>query len=115
MKTLFHFACLTLVVLFLGCGPGVDSSAPVEVSPAETIQENLQVVVDGGSLGSAEETVRSNIEKLKATDAAKGEELMKDLDELTGLTGDGAKKKAEEMISKLGGAPASGESPARTE
>ncbi len=101
MKSLIQLVCLTLVTLFLGCGPGVDTSAPVEVSPAETIQQSLLAVVDGQDLGSAEESVRVAIDELKATDAAKGDELAADLDELIGLSGDAAATKAQEMIDKL--------------
>ena len=101
MKTLIQLAGLTLVALFLGCEPAADTSAPVEVSPAETIQQSLQSVADGEELGSAEESVRVAIDELKATDAAKGEELAADLEELIGLSGDAAAKKAQAMIDKL--------------
>lgn len=101
MKNVILFACLALFVLLLGCGPGSDTSAPVETSPADMVKQSLQSVVEGGDLGSGEETVRSSIEKLKATDAAKADELSADLDELVTLQGDAAKKKAQEMIDKL--------------
>lgn len=101
MKFWFQAVCLPVVLFAIGCGP---ASKPVDVqtvSPADQAKQYLQSVVDGAELGSAEESLQSSLEALKAADAAKGEELLKDFEALKGLSGEAAKAKAKEMIGKL--------------
>lgn len=101
MKSWIQLLWLPVFLLAFGCGPG---STPVKVQtvpPADQVKQYLQVVVDGSDLGSAEESLATALEELKAADAAKGDELLKDFEELKGLSGEKAKAKAEEMIGKL--------------
>jgi outer membrane PBP1 activator LpoA protein len=100
----FWIPVLLLVGFVLAVGCGGPGSTPVQVqtvSPADQAKQYLQTVADGSDLGSAEESLASALEALKASDAAKGDELLKDFEELKGLSGDKAKAKAEEMIAKL--------------
>lgn len=88
------------VVAILGCGGG--SSIPVDDQEApDQVKQALQTVVDTGEIDSGLVVVQEQLEVMKATDAAKAEELLKDLEELMGLSGDAAKTKAGEMLGKL--------------
>jgi hypothetical protein len=94
-----------LLVVFLGCDGSQDVkvNAPV-VSPADAAKLALKDVANSGQMGSGMYTVRQNLEKLKSTDPAKAEGLLKDLDQLMALPpGDSAaiKAKAQEMAGKL--------------
>lgn len=100
------YVCLLACAVVLGfAGCGGPSSEPVEVdqgmSVEELIKQDLQMTVDNGQLGSEMMSIQNNLEKLKATDPAKAEELMKDLEELQGAQGASAKSKAQAMIQKL--------------
>lgn len=88
------------VVAIVGCGgtssiPVKDQAAPDQVKMA------LQTVADTGEIDSGIMVVQEQLEVMKATDAAKADELLKDLEELQKLSGDAAKTKATEMIGKL--------------
>lgn len=92
---------LLFVVCLVGCGPS-ETTTRVEETPAQDqIEMGLKAVADTGMIDSGVELVREKLEEMKQTDAAKAEELLKDLDELQKLSGDAAKKKATEMIGKL--------------
>ncbi len=96
-RILFALVFVTLI----GCN-SADTSTPVQQSaPTDQVKSALQNVADTGVIDSGIVTVREQLDTLKATDAAKAETLLKDLDELEKLSGDAAKKKAEEMIGKL--------------
>lgn len=58
-------------------------------------------VANSGQIDSGIIAARNALEKWRTTDAAKAEELLKDLDALERLTGQAAKKKALEMIGNL--------------
>lgn len=93
-----------LVALSLaGCGDAGD--APVNVTPptsTEQLKAALNDVVQSGQLGSGGMTIEQEIEKIRATDAAKADTLKKGYDELKAATSpEAAKAKAQEMISKL--------------
>lgn len=95
---------LSLVVLLLaGCGgPKSVKVTPVTVSAADAVKGALNDIVQSGELGSGSMALQENIEKLKATDAAKGEALLKDYEALAKLKDPAAlKAKAKEMLGKL--------------
>jgi hypothetical protein len=84
-----------LLVLGLVSAYGCGSSAPsTDVTPPG--QEQIKPTLDSGLM-----VVREELEKMQATDSAKADELLKDLDELETLSGDAAKTKATEMLGKL--------------
>lgn len=88
------------VVAIFGCDSG--STLPVNDQEApDQVKQALQSVADTGEIDSGLMVVQEQLEEMKATDAAKAEELLKDLEELMGLSGDAAKTKATEMIGKL--------------
>ena len=97
---------LLLVALALavaGCG---DAESVTVDPPADATPPLKAILTDiaasGQPLGSGAETVRTEIEALKATDAAKGDELLKDLAELEQLQDPAAiKAKAQAMADKL--------------
>ncbi len=111
MTSLVRISVLLLVALVIGCEGG-GGSVPVDApqsSIADLIKNDLQMVVDNGEMGSEMMSIQNNLETLKSTDAAKADELLKDLEELEGLSGDAVKTKAEEMIGKLGASAAAAE------
>ena len=73
----------------LGCsltlsGCGGSSVTQERVTPPEppTVKKMLLDVAETGALGSGSFVILGELEKLKATDAAKAGELIKDLDQL---------------------------------
>ncbi len=90
---------LTFVTM-IGCG-GEQSTPVQEAAPTDQVKSALQNVAESGMIDSGIMTAREQLEGMKATDAAKAEGLLKDLDELEGLSAGAAKKKATEMIGKL--------------
>lgn len=98
-----RFARLLLVLVFVALiGCKTEKSIPVQqAAPTDQVKSALQNVANTGEIDSGIMTVREQLEAMKATDATKAEALLKDLAELEKLSGDPAKKKAEEMIGKL--------------
>jgi len=107
MSAIRFLLVLTLVLAplaILGCDSATTStpSTPVEEPGATSqITSGLQGVAETGEIDSGVMMVREQLEELKQTDAAKAEELLKDLDELESLSGEAAKTKAKEMLEKL--------------
>ncbi len=92
---------LLVAVCLIGCGPS-ETTQKVTPPDAQTeVKSALQSVADTGEIDSGLIVVGEQFESMKATDAAKAEELLKDLEELQGLSGDAAKKKATEVLGKL--------------
>lgn len=91
---------LLIGVSLVGCG-GVESTA-VTPPPPPQAKALLSDVANSGELGSGASMIRDSLESLKATDAAKAEELLKELDELEKMS-DAAKikAKAKAMSEKL--------------
>lgn len=89
----------------VGCGSGSSSIAPpVAVTPAAAppVKAMLSDVAASGELGSGASMIREGLEALKATDSAKAEGLLKDLDALEGLSDPAAiKSKAKSMADSL--------------
>ena len=101
VTSLVRISVLLLVVIAIGCKEG---STPVEApqsTVADLIKSDLQMIVDNGAMGSEMMSIQNNLETLKATDAAKADELLKDLKELEGMSGAKVKAKATEMLGKL--------------
>jgi len=94
---------LVVFVALIGCS-GEKTTPVQQAAPTDQVKSALQNVADTGTIDSGLVTVRDQLEAMKATDAAKADALLKDLDELEGLSGDAAKKKATEMIGKLSSA-----------
>jgi hypothetical protein len=102
-----HFAKLVVVAILIaslaGCS-GV-SDTPVTVTPPASIDQikaALNDIARSGELGSGGMTLEQEIEKIRATDAAKADVLKKGYDELKAAKDPAsAKAKAQEMISKL--------------
>ncbi len=101
-----RFMALVLVLgLLVGCSgqPGsISVTPPPQQAPADAAKAALKDMADSGQVGSGIMAVRENLEKLKSTDAAKGEALLKELDELSKLNQpDAVKAKAKAMMEKL--------------
>ncbi len=85
----------------IGCGGG-ETSTSVEPPGQEQIKPALETVAETGVIDSGLMTVREEAEAMKETDAAKADELLKDLDELESLSDPAeVKAKAQQMIDKL--------------
>lgn len=84
-----------------GCGAPVESTSvtPPAAPPAKAM---LMEVASSGELGSGASLIRDSLTELHATEPAKADELLKDLDQLEGM-GDSAKikAKAKAMADKL--------------
>ncbi|MEN6495028.1 MAG: hypothetical protein ABFD16_12185 [Thermoguttaceae bacterium] len=94
--------CLVVLGLsvVLGCGSGerVQSVEP----PKNQSKTVLESVAQTGILNSGIMVVKEELEQMKATDAAKAEGLLKDLDQLEKMKGAAQiKTKAKEMAAKL--------------
>lgn len=97
---------LACVVLVAGCS---SQPPPPEPMPAaDHARVTLQQAAQDGQVGSDVLALQGYFEELKATDPAKAESLLKDLDEMikVGTTPSGSgsqrvKQKAQEMLEKL--------------
>lgn len=91
--------CL-LVAGFAGCGgPKKESVTPPPPTPAKAL---LSDVATTGELGSGASSIRDALTAMKATDGAKADELLKDLDELETMSDQTKlKAKAKAMADKL--------------
>jgi len=92
--------------LALGCTSEASKTQPVQppqISPVDAIRSALQSVAQSGQLGSEGLSIQENIQKLRATDAAKADALAADYQELEAAGADAAKvkAKAQEMLGKL--------------
>jgi hypothetical protein len=97
---------LVFALVVVGCsqgtGPGPQKVQPVQVQPTDAIRSALESVGKTGQLGSEGLTIQENIEKLRASDPAKAEELAKDYEALQGMSDPAkVKAKAQEMLGKL--------------
>ena len=99
IETVCILACLCLAV---GCGGPADTEVEVEVVVVPA-RQMLEDVAESGVLGSAEMEIREALEGMKASgDAAKADELLKELDELQSISDEGQiKSKAAAMAAKL--------------
>lgn len=89
------------VLMSFGCGPST-TSVPVKAPGIEQIRPILEAHAQSGVKDSGLMVVREELEKLKATDAAKADGLLKILDELEASKDAGAiKAKAKELAGKL--------------
>lgn len=89
------------MVAVLGCQAS-ETTTTVEEPGQEQIKPALEAVAQSGVIDSSLMVVREEAEAMKATDAAKAEELLKDLDELEALSDpEQIKAKAKEMAGKL--------------
>ncbi len=94
-------AVLSLVAFNACDNSSSSSSRENTLSPQEEVRSVLEGVANSGQIDSGIIAARNALEKWRTTDAAKAEELLKDLDALERLTGQAAKKKASEMIGNL--------------
>jgi hypothetical protein len=90
---------------FIGCGAGSpDNNAVIKTDydPAKAIKDGLENVKTSGRIGSNFGSVMISVNDLKKKDAAKGEAVEKQLNELTSLKDVAkVKAKAEEIIKSL--------------
>ncbi len=70
---------LVCALALCGCDSGNSSATTPDV---ETVKQLLLDVSERGEIGSASMIIRDELEKLKATDEAKANELIKDLEQL---------------------------------
>ncbi|MCS7237786.1 MAG: hypothetical protein NZ899_05880 [Thermoguttaceae bacterium] len=89
-----------------GCGgstgPGAQKVQPVQVQPTDAMRSALESIAQSGQVGSEGLTIQENIEKLRASDASKADQLAKDYQELQATTDPAkVKAKAAEMLKKL--------------
>lgn len=98
-ETVCLFACLCLAV---GCGGPSDTEIEVEVVVVPA-KQMLEEVAETGVLGSGEMEIRDALEGMKVSgDAAKADELLKELDELNAISDENQiKSKAASMAAKL--------------
>lgn len=104
LRSMIAMALSAVVLLAVGCsgGPKSERITPKTVPPAEAAKAALKEIAESGQVGSGADMIRENFEKLKATDAAKAEALLKDCEALMKLQDpQAAKAKAKEMMDKL--------------
>jgi hypothetical protein len=104
---MFWIRVITLlgIVAVLGCGSKGQKVTPPTVSPKDAVKKALEDIAQSGQGGSAVGAIMSDLEKLKATEQAVAEELIKDANVLMSTNGeDQIKAKAQEMLKKLEGA-----------
>lgn len=91
---------LTLLLL-AGCGNKPESE-PVQAPPPPAAKAILNEVATSGELGSTAATIRESLTEVQKTDAAKGDALLKELDELEKMSDPAKiKAKAKSMADKL--------------
>jgi hypothetical protein len=104
---MFWIRVITLlgIVAVLGCGSKDERVTPPTVSAKESVKKALEGLVASGKGGSEIMTIQTEIRKLKETDPALAEELIRDSNGLmsTTLGRDDIKVKAQEMLKKLEG------------
>ncbi len=101
MRQFLSVSLLTITVSMLGCGGGLKTEV-VTPPPPPAAKSLLEAVASSGELGSGAASIREALEKLKTTDAAKAETLLKDLDELEKTNAPAKiKEKAKAMAEKL--------------
>lgn len=101
-----RFVALLIVtsgaLIVSGCGkPNITEEKVTPGAPPQ-LKQMLTNVAETGELGSGAMTIKEELEKLKATDAAKADGLLKDLEDLQKTTDQGqVKSKAKAMADKL--------------
>jgi outer membrane murein-binding lipoprotein Lpp len=97
------FTVILCLALLAGCGSVSDQ--PKTVTPpaaTESIKAVLNDLAQTGQMSSGVMTLETEIEKLRATDAAKADALKQGYDQLKGLNNPALiQAKAKEMLSKL--------------
>lgn len=98
----FHVAALLCGMTLCGCGGANIPEESVTPPPPTPAKQMLMDIASSGEVGSGASMIRDALEAMKATDAPKAEELLKELTELEGM-GDSAKikAKAKAMADKL--------------
>ncbi|MFO7904307.1 MAG: hypothetical protein R6U98_16710, partial [Pirellulaceae bacterium] len=94
-------------VALIGCGGGLESKRvkPPEMTAKEKIKSMLEGIAEAGRGGSEVGRVMQELERLKETDPALADELMRDAESLMSprMSSSRLKQKAGEMIEKLEG------------
>ena len=93
--------CLILGALCLGCSS--DDTESVTPAPPPGLKKILEDVASSGQpIGSQGMEIQNHIDQMRQTDAAKADELSKDLQQLSSLSNPPKiKAKASEMLKKL--------------
>lgn len=94
---------LAVVLCVGGCGRSGPEKVQVQVPPpAQQLRALLETYATSGQLDSGVVAIREQIDTLRATDAAKADELAADLAKFETLkAADAVKKQAESMLKKL--------------
>lgn len=104
MRVWFGVVALVGLMCVAGCGSGASAPDTVDATKVapHPVKVMLEDVAQSGELGSGSESLRSEIEKIKASDEAKGKALLSDLDRLQKMSEPNeAKALAKKMIEKL--------------
>jgi hypothetical protein len=103
MRYLQFVFVMILVGALAGCGSGDSPKAVTPPAATDAMKATLTEVAQTGQLNSGAMSLEGDIERLRATDAAKADALKKDYDELmsAGNNPVKAKAKAQEMLGKL--------------
>ena len=101
-----QYKCLwafILAILAVGCTKSAPAPAPsAQTAPsADRAKAALQDVVNTGQITSGLDDVQTYLTELKKTDAAKADPLLKEFNALQSRSGEQAKAKAKEILSKL--------------
>jgi hypothetical protein len=104
MQLVKRIAAAFLLASVVGCG-AVTDDAPKTVTPptsTEAIKAVLTDLAATGQMSSGVMTLETEIEKIRATDAAKADALKASYEELKAMNNPAQiKTKAQEMLSKL--------------
>jgi hypothetical protein len=94
------FFAMFIGLAMVGCGgPQPVSVTPAPPPPARPLLESIAA---SGEMGSEIELIQDSLEKMKATDQQKAEELLSDLETLKGMKDAGQiKAQAQKMANKL--------------
>ncbi|MFN9717499.1 MAG: hypothetical protein ACK58L_02330 [Planctomycetota bacterium] len=99
LRNLLMSLSLTAIV---GCGAANIPETAVTPPAAPPVKAMLDDVAKSGELGSGASLIREALEAMKATDAAKADELLKEMTALEGLNDPAKiKAKAKAMSDKL--------------
>lgn len=105
MRVLFGLLVIVGTMCLAGCGSGNapdSNAADPSMAPPPPVKTMLEDLARSGELGSGSESLRSELEKIKATDEAKGKALLADLDRIQKMQDpEQIKAAAQKLLEKL--------------
>lgn len=98
-----RFCRVFMLLAFMNAGCGDDSVAVTPLPPTDRAKSYLEETAKTGDpIGSGEQELREQFEQIQQVDPAKGERLLKELDELAAMSNSGKiKAKAQAMAAEL--------------